>query len=141
MTQDEILKFKAGRDLDLLVAKYVMHQENFDHPGFHWAEGTTEDGQDGWGGFECPRCHCSQGNDAECVLAYSNSIAAAMNVVEKLYAGKTIGFQVLRWPSEFEDWCVEFGNGQYGMYVATADTLPLGICRAALLAVAHQIRE
>ncbi len=80
-------------ELNLRVARDIMGQTDFAHPGFLWNEGYTEDGKDGWGGFNCPRC----GKDGEpddprdtpehpCTLPYVTDIFDAMRVVEKVMA-------------------------------------------------------
>ena len=130
MTRYEILNMTAGREMDILVAEMVMGQTNFEHLGFYWTEGTTEDGQDGWEGIYCPRCGASEGSKDKCCIHYSTNIAAAWQVVEMLRSklwGRIELVSGLEWHCWSDlDKAKSWGSG---------DTAPLAICRAALLAV------
>lgn len=128
MTEDEIMKLEAGRELDALVAEHVIGQTDFNHTGFFWEEGMMEDG-DGWDGFYCPRCNSSESDKvAKCAKRYSTDIAAAWQVVEMDIAQMTL------WRSRFKPCLVSvhlcIGDDHYHAY---APTVPLAICRAALL--------
>ena len=140
MTRDEILNKEAGPEMNALVAEYVMGQTDFDHPGFFWNEGTTEDGKDGWDGFNCPRCGASKGDTGKCTKHYSTDIAAAWQVVEKFEYNWNIYRDVGKCGSEYitagdMQYRVIFSSPGMPMQGVTADTAPLAICRAALLAV------
>lgn len=113
MTRDEILNMPAGRDADALIEYHIMKTQvprNSDgHLSRSWVDGY---------GYEN--------------TFYSTDIAAAWEVVEKFK----------------ENWVVEVGvnggfywcdmdnyKGVLGFHSARADSAPLAICRAALLAV------
>jgi len=120
MTRDEILNMPEGRELDALVAEKVM---GCDTKQFIWKRyGKPDAIQD-----------CEYGGPCN----YSTDIAAAWQVVEKM---------------EHDDWWWEAANvvpnsdpivyefkwthrGVIKAFYACEDTIPLAICRAALLAV------
>ena len=136
MTRDEILALEAGRELDALVAEKVM--------GWTWGEYSPPvEGPskilrppESW----APSPDRAPGSEVSCpgwhfrVPQYSTDIAAAWEVVEKMVPIK-YGFNLAieSPPGPWGDWEVHFYNG--GTHLAFADTAPLAICRAALLAV------
>lgn len=127
MDASEIDKLEAGPDLDVLIAEKVMGLPRLD---------TDLMGRCGtfFGSPDNPLvCHKAD--------AYSTSISAAWQVVEKLRER----FPVIRigtgdlmgkfWQASFYDAYYEaVAQGKHGDF-ADADTLPLAICRAALRAV------
>ena len=118
MTREEILALPAGRHLDALVAENVM--------GIPALSQREWQGQLLWiGGGD---------NDRTYTIAipnYSESIAAAWLVVEHLKAQTSIiGMEYLPRRIEGAVWRFHF-DASYGY----APTVPLAICRAALLAV------
>lgn len=124
MTRDEILNMPAGRALDALIEHHIIKTQvprNSDgHLSRSWVDGY---------GYEN--------------TFYSTDIAAAWDVVEKL---KRDGFI---WKSNGNESCGNLiysfsfakDDGGYEEYFQTFDSgitensLPLAICRAALLAV------
>lgn len=73
------------RERDALVGEVVMGQTDFEHIGFIWEEGTTEDGEDGWDGFYCPRCHAEGSRAAvRCARQYTTDIAKAQLVEDEI---------------------------------------------------------
>lgn len=119
MTRDEILAMPAGREMDMLMID-VMGGEVIDKAihfdvsmGIRYA--IQDDGvwkfEPGLGWLWSP----------------STDITAAWQVVEKLKGSR--GFAL--YSSVPAGWMANFD----GMAVASADTAPLSICRAALLAV------
>lgn len=146
MTRDEILKLEAGRELDALVAEKVMGL-SLEHLPTVYEKGNTEDGQDGWSGFVCPKCRRSQDMlDEPCAKAYSTNIAAAWEVFKFLSANSietvvrkenvesvSIGYDSEGWSCSiwwFKD--IQSAHAVEGIY---AETPELAICRAALLAL------
>jgi len=135
MTRDEVLAMEAGRKLDRLIAQHIMGKVCHDRVCINgeWFEVETwleagEDPADPW-----------IGTMAGGGLGwYSTDIAAAWEVVEHLVR------QGMWWAAEFyrhddppHDWafCKPVDNrGAFRYYDARADSLPLAICRAALLA-------
>jgi hypothetical protein len=102
----------AGRELDVLVAEKVM----------------------GWTNLRTTKAGMRRGTPAEYphigheVPPYSTDMSAAWEVVEKMreregYAGVESNHDL--WEASMGPW-----------YVATAETAPLAICRAALAAIA-----
>lgn len=114
MTRDEILNMPAGLRLNELIAEYVMKLDRT-KPG-QWRESV-----DWW----------VNGLPSECP-DYSTDISAAWQVVEKFYS---MTFD--RWSNgkEFRCYLVTARDGKNCDGMAVADTAPLAICRAALLAV------
>jgi hypothetical protein len=141
----------AGRELDALVAEKVMQKRQPEDFGVVPLHQWEESDYSGYNQYWCPRCrHMSKdwASDHElseaiaegfmeagpCDLPpapYSTFIVAAMEVVEVLNQ---------RWPDQFQmmaeakGWTADFIGG-----VSTsrwAETAPLAICRAALVAIA-----
>jgi hypothetical protein len=116
MTREEILSMEAGRELDALVAVEVMGWHN-DHevPYYDWVQESNE------------VIHISKR------WSPSSDIGAAWEVVEKMIANgwwnTDIGFG--------SGIVVSFDDGST-THQAKADTAPLAICRAALLAVMEE---
>jgi hypothetical protein len=139
MTYEDILKMEAGREMDALIAEKVMGQTDFSHVGFFWSEGTTEDGKDGWDGFQCPRCNAADRDTGKCCKHYSTDIKAAWEVVEKITSKCNI----------FSFDLTKDDNGKYSagferkmedyhpQWTGFCDSAPLTICRAALLVVSE----
>lgn len=137
MTRDEILTMKAGREMDALVAEKVMGQTNFTHPGFFWQEKNYADG-DGWEGFYCPVCDASQDTEDGCCIRYSTDIAAAMDVFEWL-RHQYFRMAIYQWDHTDDVLVVcepRHGHGEIVNDVhGNASTVPLALCRAAMLTV------
>jgi len=76
----------VSRCLDAWIATDVMGLDTSKHLEEVWEEGYTEDGQDGWSDFVCPRCKATtrHGPNEPCAKYYSASIAAAWEVWDKL---------------------------------------------------------
>ena len=139
MTRDEILKMEAGEEMDRLVAEKVMGWKIFKHDyipigtqdeiwgcdnGVHFIKGipykldtTTSEGNlysHSWKNWEP-----------------SINILAAWEVVEKMNY-----LQILHLSSG--EWQVVFSKTISDIFhLAYAETAPLAICRAALLAVMY----
>ena len=132
MTRDEILAMEAGRELDALVAEKVMGfaimREN-DMPVMR-------------NSFYDPRLIGIGGQRLPPPL-FSADIAPAWGVVEQLVgedrAGPGLYFQMTHdWNEGYGTWATFDWKGvtdTHPLYTARADTAPLAICRAALLAV------
>ena len=117
---------KAGRELDALVAEKVMG----------WKECTVEAGITGqaalgsigaWYWIDEGGRKMIEGY----VKPYSKNIAAAWEVVEKLLeSGESVAVRQGQIPSGMiRQCCIGFREG------VEAETVPLAICRAALVAV------
>ena len=126
MTKDEILNMQAGREMDALIAEKVMG-DNIKR--FIWKRyGKPDAIQDpDYGG---PRY-------------FSTDIAAAWGVVEKMGYNWSLSRDVGRCGSDYEtkgDMLYRFIYTAPGMPMegVTAETFPLAVCRAALLAKAEQ---
>jgi len=131
MTKEEILNMEPGLELDRLVAEWVMG----------WKEEHIED--DRWhinANFWC------RGNEIGPQVqkwSPSTDIAAAMKVVQKLLEK---GFRVSMYSpwkgqsnsSAIPEWTVYILGNQGFHTEADGRTLPLAICRAALLAIKEE---
>lgn len=128
MKKTYIENIPEGEELDILIAKEIFGQTDFEHLEATWFECATSDGEDGYDGWECPRCHAIEGSGKKCVRNYSGNIATAWEVVEKL--------RMFVLPFGKTDWCSTNIRNYRGAFenIAVADTAPLAICRAALLA-------
>lgn len=143
MTRGEILKMPTGREMDAVIAECVMGEpeplmaesevtviymsllRGYDVP--HSAGGAwyaTMDFEDGDTPYWEP-CH------------FSTNIAKAWRVVEKLM-GFVFGVDVC--VNHADGWWCRVKHSDGGLTTATADTAPLAICRAALLAVSEATR-
>ncbi len=135
MTRDEILKLEANSETDALIAVSVMGWRRMSWekaygqvgrttltPYWHSQDGkhaaNVEDDDD----YDCPQDGWHPSSD----------IVAAWEVVEKLKKRPVICLNV--WHDD-SGWCcsLNFIGGRYD--AVRADTAPLAICRAALLAV------
>lgn len=145
MTRDEILSMPAGREMDALVAEKVMGQTNFLHPGFYWEERSTEDG-DGWNGMVCPRCGANETDNwkEKCTKHYSTDIVAAWEVLTSFKTWSCFDLDQEQYPDEEGDkelcGCTLMTNDT-GFGMKRGETMPLAICRAALLAVIGDVDE
>jgi hypothetical protein len=134
MDPKDIMKMEAGPELDLLVARDVMRQTDFNHPGFFWSEGNTEDGEDGWDGFYCPRCSASEGDLNPCVKPYSTHIAYAWEVLEHV-----------TWPPRSAEEADRGANVKFMQLFRAADLWAYSakdaatmICKMALIACSNE---
>jgi len=134
MTRDEILAMEAGREMDALVAEEVMGW-TYISPLYCGYPASGPIGPNEAVPYKWPaRLGATQ------VPNYSTDIAAAWQVVEHLYSEKWIVgigslVQVPReWRCELCNmWEDDFSRCPSDIE-ANADTAPLVICRAALLA-------
>lgn len=124
MTHKEISQMPADRNLDALVAERIMGWQWFeDRKGFRLLLPSGE--PDG-------RFYTVQQGPHQFVPCYSADITEAWEVVERFPCAFGIG-RAWKLTGEPAGWSVWIGVGM-GVS-ARADTVPLAICRAALLAV------
>jgi hypothetical protein len=120
MTRDEILNMPAGYEMNKLIAEHIFGmriEENHGLAGgFYWVGNGVQFGD----------------MRVQNVPDYSTDIEAAWKVVEKM-----VRFSITIESFPKGVLCRFFGAGQTtaGDAVGWADTAPLAICRAALLAV------
>jgi len=120
MTRGEILKMEAGPELDRLVAEQIMG----------WREGQDTLKLQGGVGI--------LGEKA--IPRYSTDIAAAMEVIERLLEKRLRVSMYSPWgdrnePHAIPEWTV-FVLSNHGLGIEMeGETLPLAICRAALIAL------
>jgi hypothetical protein len=141
MTKDEILALPAGPELDKLIAEKVMR---LTWNGTGWSPFTPA-----LGGARCVQDVIIE----EKLPAYSTAIVEALAVVETLHAaglgahlychhlfGLAPNEEPLMWGASFSIYeGFDRVTGHWGVlretFNADAESLPLAICRAALLAV------
>ena len=111
MTRDEILNMPAGREMDALIAENVM--------GYQWGYKHAFSTLPTW----------SKNGIVVTLGDYSTDISAAWEVVEKLRGKRVMEISITK--KSF--WCTVYATGRN--INEKADTAPLAICRAALLAV------
>ena len=122
MSAEEIRKLEAGRVLDSIVAMQVMGWKQSPAGNYPWQLAPPE------AESMAPVKLCPN---------YSTDIAAAWEVVEKVLEDDSLGLSIYDTQLSFHrrDWIVHFIR-EKGMWAGSeAETLPLAICRAALLAV------
>lgn len=103
----DFLNMPAGEEIDILVARNVLcHTVQQDSSG-QWFEGFTS------------------------LARYSDSLQSAWNAAERVISTKNAFYTVSRKGTQ---WMAEFEINNVRQF-AFADTAPLAICRAALLAV------
>jgi len=103
----DYLNMPAGEEIDILVARKVLgHTVQQDSSG-QWFEGFT------------------------LLARYSDSLQSAWNAAERVMSTQNAFFSVSR---KGVQWMAEFEINRF-RHFAFADTAPLAICRAALLAV------
>jgi len=116
MTRDEILNMPAGRAMDSIIESAIFNNMCVAYSGTVLYENWFYD--KAGNGFQAPPKY------------YSTNISAAWEVVEK-YKDK---FESMYY--EFGKWVVLWAfNSDDGAESIKAETVPLAICRAALLAV------
>lgn len=111
-------EMQAGRELDALLAERLM--------------GWTRDDRGAWvpPGFK----PLQVGYYTQKPGAYSTSIAAAWEVVEKMAEDWFVDLTLKHHADGRESWCVSFDNGARANY-GEAPRAPLAIVRAALAAL------
>lgn len=135
MTRDEILNMPAGEEIDALIAEHVFGDKKptqaldanhvmlsmigVTHP--YTSAGGSWTGVAYWEEGDIPRWVAKN---------YSTDIAAAWEVVDKLY-GITLVRHKVFWHCIFD----KSTEGERDEDYMQGDTVPLAICRAALLAV------
>jgi hypothetical protein len=129
MTEDDIRKMDAGREMDALVAEIVMELELSEIDGYYRTTVTlTRYPAPGFTRFDTEPWNKE-------IPEYSTDIAAAWEVVKKMQSPPDEYFFGIKMTPAIPHkgkpcWHVELG----GIF-AYAETAPLAICRAALLAV------
>ena len=130
LSRAEILSLPAGRLINTLIREYVLDE----YPS-RWSNGQQKKLQCHW--FEEHPRSCAEDDGGHCSADegkdYSADIEAAMSLASVL--GERLSTQSdgnLYWAS-FSG--VAFGDKNYGWkkYWACAETIPLAICRAALI--------
>lgn len=124
MTMDEIVNMVEGRELDALIAEKVMGWFDY-YPHF-----STEHHFSGWFA-EVPKDKlgiCMADED----WSPSTDIAAAWEVVEKVDADLDARCVDVWRDANHWNFSIHYDKR---VSIASADTAPLAICRAALLAV------
>lgn len=137
MTREEILAMPAGRETDALIAEKVMGlkpEPSSEHEGWYGDLIPIGDHEfidpQGWVYFD-------KKYGLQPVPDYSTNIAAAWKAVEKLNLSYRIGIDKAH-DNVFWCWFDLDDPEDYAMeknYYATGNTVPLAVCRAALLAV------
>lgn len=121
MTKDEIMYMPAGRGVDVLIAENVME----------WKKVPSTDDPAGWC-WLAPH-GSTRASTTESIPRFTTDISAAWDVVEKL---KENGVYVILCVLENDYQCeldkIKVNERAYDS--AIAETAPLAICRAALLA-------
>ena len=110
MKRDEILNMPAGQEMDALVLERVLRKAVLREPG---------------------------GRPHFLTTPYSSDIGSAWEVVEKLKTdGKWLSISTHLIGTN-NQWCCEYSDNslQSEVNVTMADTAPLAICRASLLAI------
>ena len=136
MNRDEILKMEAGRELDALVAEYVMGDElarQVGAPEYATRDMAMDAGDMSLEGMQIGDFDWEQIEP----YPYSTDIAAAWDVVEMMRNKVIYKYPVcpnIIYHHTDGLWHCEYFSGDW-MRNATAPTAPLAICRAALLAV------
>lgn len=105
---------EAGREMDALVSEKVMERE----VSSYWVSGVDIK-------YESLKNHLGRR-----LAHYSTDIAAAWEVVEKLHLiiGESVGSDGSHW------YCTDKWDDQEATVEVCADSAPLAICRAALMA-------
>jgi hypothetical protein len=127
MDMTALAELKAGRELDALIAEKVFGFVPCTHEA-HDAAG------DGWLCFALPE---SPDQGGEC-RSYSTEIADAWLIVEKLCADgwnwESVGRESFR--AHFYRLPISLPDSIAWPYGGSGETMPLAICRAAMIALA-----
>lgn len=114
MTRDEILKMEAGRKMDIRIAENVFAMKRT-------ADDVLENDIYIWRDWEVPH--------------YSEDIEDAWNVLEKqhpLAEFMAVEYREYSWRCQITKYSVT--------YIGIAETAPMAICRAALLAECLEVK-
>ena len=131
MNRDEIFNMPAGREMDRLIAEKVMGLSVYDgerkivrYEGFHGQHKRT---------YTIPEIYVRVSGVANYSCdSYSTDIKYAWKVVEKVGSIDELHDVDIR--TSIRGWyCIVFNS--FDSFEANAETAPLAICRAALLAM------
>ncbi|RPD50041.1 hypothetical protein DNI29_04385 [Hymenobacter sediminis] len=122
LTREQIEQMPAGREMDILLAKMLYPERNFDE------DYTREPGKGNW--YMIPN--------------YSTYIAAAWKIIEHFETKgylidltRAKDFETGEYPYVAEVWDIQNGPGRE----TRAANAPLAICRVALLTIAHEFYD
>jgi hypothetical protein len=125
MTREEILKLEAGRELDALIFAKIFDKMAFRSDGNFVFSNKREYLDDG------DAYYLGEYQEIIQLPFYSTDIAAAWEVVEKIRE-----YIECIWPNDRGLWSLlSYERLEEGLTTVSAETAPLAICRAALLAV------
>ena len=133
MTRDEILNMQAGRELDALISMHIFGKNPELRMDF-----TTKTSTElciAHYSYSAP-VHVFKTQDGyfSVLPRYSTDIAAAWQVVEKLR--ETMYFVSISASADCgASWLCEWTTADTAIDFVRAGTMPLAVCRAALLAV------
>jgi hypothetical protein len=142
VTRDEILNMPAGREMDALIAENLF--------GWHWVTGILAFGQPSlispelYGKQKDHLIDTTLRRDNGTFPHYSTDIAAAWEVVEKMRdpSDDEPDFWVITDAGKNHGWVVSsywaHHDGNIDNFHVQAETAPLAICRASLLAVMQE---
>jgi hypothetical protein len=136
MTRDEILNMPAGREMDKLIAIEIfkLPEIELDDANCPYC------GEEMWHGQYRARCtNCNEWRYSP-YKEYSSEIADAWEVVEKMQGDWwKMEFLTGIHVAEFEKPNMKCEDQTY--HEAQADTMPLAICRAALLTTLEDMKD
>jgi len=144
LTQEQVQKLSAGRDLDLLIAEKVLGWRWWYIPLARVRVLYPPDEQLAW--MTTPADGTEPIGAATRFLwppKYSTDVALAFSVVEAMSSyGCGLVLEDWRNESELYPWAAYFGLPDGGTSAqGVADTAPLAICRAALLVPERLLRK
>jgi hypothetical protein len=143
MNRDDILKMEAGREMDALIAENLFGWQYSEKWGQLIPAGQPDEVWSEYRWSEEDRTFArypdgmlpgvSYRGDKPTIENYSTDMKAAWEVVERMQANRNVlSLTYLVDTNQKMVWQAEF---RLGSFVAWADTAPLAICRASLLAV------
>lgn len=135
MTKEEIMEMKPGPEFDILITEMVMGWKRI-APVSWWKCGATFALKNAFGTIKCPKCQIS---------SYSQDIEAAWEVVEKMMSKEYRYVLKGNFRGNGKHWC-GFDNQEWVDHnplfqSPLCDTLPLAICKAALIAITQDKGE
>jgi len=136
MTKEEIHEMKSGPEMDLLILEKVMGWKRVPRPE-HWVCSATFGLENAGGDSCCPVCQLPSYSEAY-------SMEASWMVVEKMMA-KGYNYTIRgNFEGNGKHWCgfdhQEWADSNPLFKSPLCDTLPLAICKAALIAIAEDAK-
>lgn len=127
-----VLEKMTNEEVNARIAE-LKGLANRPHLETQYEEGVTEDGEDGWDGFYCPRCHHHESmlSSTPCYPNWAGDDEKALELLKEMRP-HFFSVMLIGW-DHTEEWCVEatprHGHGEVVQRpLGKATTIALAIC-------------